>query len=154
MQGAGIDISKRRCSSDTFTGRQVPLTISEMQRLIYQLHSLFPTFVLPFDLTPYLAHFSGFHFANRLITKNSGLECNLQLLHGVPRQRAISEHWFWILDIYRSLVYNHLLLWYVLLAREMRPIHEFDNRGICCTLLCVGCYLCVRILIPAKALVP
>jgi len=32
------------------------------------------------------------------------------------------------------------------------PLHKFDQRSLCSTLLCVGCYLRVRFLLPASCL--
>jgi len=43
--------------------------------------------------------------------------CNLQLIHDAPRNRASPESWFRLLEIGRSSVDLHFLLWCVLPAR-------------------------------------
>ena len=69
---------------------------------------------------------------------------HLQLIHDPSRKRASPAAWDCLLGYRRRIVNFHCLLWCVPLARDIRPIHKFDQRCLCRTFLGVGRYLHVR----------
>ena len=74
----------------------------------------------------------------------------LQFVHDTPRKQASQETWFGLLADSRTIVDSRFLLWCVLVRASIWLIHKFDNRIVLCTLLCIGCYLCVRFFLPAS----
>ena len=77
---------------------------------------------------------------------------SLRPVHDAPRKRSSQECWYGLLRIYRRIIHLRILLWCVL-ARDMRLIHNFVNRSICCALRRIGRNLYVRFLLPASRLI-
>ena len=76
----------------------------------------------------------------------------LQFVHDAPRKQPSRETWFGILGNSRTIVDSGFLLWCVFVRASIWLIYKFDNRVVFCALLCIGCYLCVRFLLPASHL--
>ena len=73
---------------------------------------------------------------------------NRRLIHDAPRKRLSPTYRCGILAGCRTNINFRFLLWCVLLAPSVNLIHKFGIRSVCCTLLCIGRYLCVRFLLP------